>query len=106
MKHKHYDLIVAWANGAEIEIKLQGESVWTGYHKDTYPSWCLSHEYRVKPKPPVVRYAVAPRPAVDGLNKNGFQSFLLQYTSIQTPLDNVKFTFDGETGVLLSVEKL
>jgi len=103
MKHKHYDLIIAWAGGAEIECRKNDSY---DFQKTSKPHWIEDFQYRIKPKPPVVRYAVAPRPAVDGLNQNGFQSFPLQYTSIQTPRDNIKFTFDGNTFELLSVEKL
>jgi hypothetical protein len=55
MKHKHYDLIVAWANGAKIEARLKGGE----WHELSTPAWNgIDTEYRIKPeeKKPVVRY--------------------------------------------------
>lgn len=43
-KHKHADLIIAWANGAEIQVKNDGN--WT----DIEPSWLKNKEYRIKPE--------------------------------------------------------
>lgn len=54
MKHKHADLIHAWADGAEIQYRHWG-SDW----KDSRsPTWDVNWEYRIKPeeKKPVVRY--------------------------------------------------
>ena len=46
MKRKHYDLIIAWANGAEIEFKD-----WYGnWRFINNPAWNKQIEYRVKPK--------------------------------------------------------
>lgn len=44
-RHKHADLIHEWAEGAQIEIKLEGEWV-----TDVEPDWYLEYEYRIKPK--------------------------------------------------------
>ena len=44
MKHKHYELIVAWANGAVIEY-LSGQ-VWLALER---PQWYEAAEYREKP---------------------------------------------------------
>ena len=57
MKHKHYDLIVAWANGAKIEARLNGGE----WHELTTPAWNgIDTEYRIKrePKPDVVKYLI------------------------------------------------
>ena len=52
MKHKHYEAIVAWANGAAIEM----ENITGTWFDVPTPSWSVTHEYRVKqaPKPDVV----------------------------------------------------
>ena len=47
MRHKHADLIHAWADGAEIEIKLGSEWV-----AEKVPDWHGEWEYRIKPKEP------------------------------------------------------
>lgn len=44
MRHKHADLIHAWAEGAEIQIKCNKE--WC----DACPTWHPNKEYRIKPK--------------------------------------------------------
>lgn len=44
IKHKHADLIIDWANGAEIQVKDDGKWV------DIEPSWMKGKEYRIKPK--------------------------------------------------------
>lgn len=45
--HKHADVIIAWANGAEIQFKEKNSSQWVDCV--TSPSW-LSDSYRVKPE--------------------------------------------------------
>lgn len=55
-RHKHADLIIAWANGAKIECKQDyGVDVWM---ETSDPRWFVDIEYRIKPeaKKPVVRW--------------------------------------------------
>lgn len=84
MKHKHAELIHAWADGAEIEYRRDESEFWK---KAIFPSWDHYYEYRIKPepKPDVVKYALA---CVSGLGR------------AQLETDNLKLTFDGETGKL------
>ena len=44
-KHKHYDAIVAWANGEEIQHELKGD--WVDINE---PDWYETVNYRIKPK--------------------------------------------------------
>lgn len=46
-RHKHYDCIVAWANGAEIEYECP-DGHWTSAGK--VPTWNPHYQYRVKPE--------------------------------------------------------
>jgi len=46
MKHKHYDYIVAWAEGKEIQVYRRDD----GWINDNSPSWHFSEEYRIKPE--------------------------------------------------------
>ena len=46
-KHKHYDCIVAWAEGNEIEFRVEQGCPWT---TTADPHWREEIEYRVKPK--------------------------------------------------------
>ena len=92
--HKHAALIKAWADGAEIEFLPSGSSVWGPY---TSPCWDWDGEYRIKPKPPkpdVVRYVCA---ATEGMSLG---------TEKKWWADNLKLTFDGETGKLKAAEVL
>lgn len=43
--HVHAEVIKAWADGAEIEVRVRGN--WEGV---TNPCWADYNEYRVKPK--------------------------------------------------------
>ena len=43
--HKHRDLIIEWANGADIQLSVNREWV----HLDN-PTWASGLEYRVKPQ--------------------------------------------------------
>lgn len=54
MKHKHAEIIKAWADGAEIQCKQRDDS-WCTLDK---PLWSNACEYRIKPeeKNPVVRW--------------------------------------------------
>ena len=46
MSHKHKDLIIAWANGADIEGFDPFLNKW---YPSTYPSWMEENAYRLKP---------------------------------------------------------
>lgn len=86
--HKHAELIKAWADGAEIEVKDEYQECWTKTHT---PNWDLHYQYRIKPDPKLdlVRYVRAEWDP--GLCR----------TSLS---DNLKLTFDGETKQLKKAE--
>ena len=48
MKHKHAELIIAWANGAEIEVSNSGVT----WGITATPDWNVNLQYRIKPKRP------------------------------------------------------
>lgn len=52
MKHKHHDVIVAWAEGKKIEY-CNNEHEWRTVNE---PSWSTILEYRVKPYQPVSKW--------------------------------------------------
>ncbi len=57
MKHKHAELIIAWANGAHIQYRaVPGEGEWCD--EPRHLIWEEYAEYRIKPeeKKPVVRW--------------------------------------------------
>lgn len=89
-KHKHADLIHAYAEGAEMQYLKDGVG-WVNLN--FFPSWSHYSEYRVKPqpKPDYVLY--------DSVSPSSIGHHL-------TSPANVRFTFDGETGALKSAEVL
>ena len=52
--HKHAALIKAWADGAEIQFRLEDSSGqaedWETFSPGEAPSWLDDCEYRIKPK--------------------------------------------------------
>jgi len=92
MRHKHADLIHAWAEGAEIQIKWVNDS-WVDV---TGPSFHPGETYRIKPtpKPDVVWYA-SPRIGGD------MCAYMSKARLVES---NLELTFDGETGELKSAE--
>ena len=58
MKHKHADLIHAWADGAKIQWRdPKDDDHWSDIR---IPNWLEDCEYRIKPepKPDVVKYLI------------------------------------------------
>jgi hypothetical protein len=100
--HKHAELIKAWADGAEIEFydtrfatnrwKLCGDT----------PVWDEKFQYRIKPKPDIIYYGV--------FNPRQICNHPLEadacFTKFNDVDDQIKVTFDGETGKLKSAEVL
>jgi hypothetical protein len=88
MKNKHYDIIMAWANGETIEVYLSDKS----WQVLTSPSWYDSVDYRIKPtiKPDVVH---------EVLLVNSPYAGPLVYAA--SPVEcNCVLVFDGDTGKL------
>lgn len=99
--HKHAALIKAWADGAEIEYRIYGTEEWFPCH--AVVGWYPSYEYRIKPesKPDVVltrRIDLTCEPS------KGFPCGLVAVGV--WPKENLKLTFDGETGQLKAAEVL
>lgn len=46
-RHKHADVIHAWAEGEKIQYRLDDDDVW---HDVKDPAWSERNQYRVKPK--------------------------------------------------------
>lgn len=95
----HAELIKAWADGAVIQYKVR-EGEW----KDVYnnnPTWNEWETYRVKPepKPDVVKYSCVHN-HYDYID----QVFIANATSYKSKHNNIKLTFDGETGKLKKAE--
>lgn len=84
--HKHAEIIKAWADGAEIQAHDGMNNIWVDIIGN--PVW-TSAKYRIKPEP---------KPDV-------VQFWCASCEPLKRPLDNnLKLTFDGETGQLKSAE--
>ena len=53
-RHKHYETIVAWASGKEIQFKYWDEKQWRDWGYTSCPSFTVTSEWRTKPEPDVV----------------------------------------------------
>ena len=95
MKHKHADLIHAWADGAQIQLLSLVYDRWEDV-KD--PSWSEHYEYRIKPKPKPDMYKYIDVRAVrDGI---------CQWITCLPEEANLGLIFDGETKRLKTAEVL
>ena len=96
--HKHAELIKAWADGAEIQIKYNDG--WCDWCIGSSPNWLDDEEYRIKPEP---------KPDVARLYKvfgDGIARVLTGTDLANNAVPNLKITFDGETGEPKSAEVL
>jgi hypothetical protein len=93
MKHKHADLIHAWADGARIEYLDKQNGVW---EETTSPWWDEAAVYRIKPKAPAY------------FEETARISWDIHFKMILNDRGepNIKFTFDAETGKLVSAQVL
>lgn len=101
--HKHAEVIKAWADGAEIEIRME-EGWYTVYD----PIWNSNDTFRIKPEPNPDFVAVGILELdVFPLNLRKLASYHTKFrVSERWEKDNVRVTFDGETGKLKSAEVL
>jgi hypothetical protein len=103
-KHKHYDLIVAWAEGKQIQVNW--ENGWQDLVDLVEPDWAAPYQYRVKPEPKPETNAY-----VNIYNGSRMRTAIF-HESDREAFDfkdnhcrgTVKLTFDGETGKLKSAE--
>lgn len=96
--HKHRDLIIAWADGAEIEYRPVDHPDW---HSNPYPTWDGPGEYRIKqqPKPDYERVFKLEANPVLGLR---FSDCTNEVRNLGEQW--ICCTFDGETCRLKAVE--
>lgn len=99
MKHKHSDLIHAWADGAQIQSRNSVVEYWKDNH---LPIWANDTEYRIKPepKPDVVKIFYLESNPLLGLR------FSEEINPVQEKTKRIRCTFDGETYILKAVEML
>jgi len=101
-RHKHADLIHAWAEGAEIECWQWSSDKWLPLEE---PQFHPESQYRIKPtpKPDVVIYYLFHKVAGGDFPKYNTAVLDSKFTVDGIPC-NLRLTFDGETGQLKSAE--
>jgi hypothetical protein len=99
MKHKHADLIHAWADGAEIEYFNGINHEWRTFVKD-HNVWYEDWEYRIKPEPKKDIFKF-----VD-VRLQYKDKGICRWDSCESLYANLKLTFDGKTNKLKSAEVL
>jgi hypothetical protein len=102
MKHKHSELIKAWADGAQIQVYRIQYNDWV----DTRPpAWSDTNDYRVKPEPKldVIVYSHVVGKFLFGRDGIEIQQLILCPRADEP---NIKYIFDGETGELKLAEVL
>lgn len=98
MRHKHYDCIVAWAEGKTVQNFNDRRMCWEDIAGDPY--WVDSFQYRIKPEPDVVKIFYLESNPLLGLR------FSEEINPIQEKTKRIRCTFDGETYILKAVEML
>ena len=96
MKHKHADVLIAIAEGKAVQWMNPEEGVWFDARFEPYtPLTNDEFEWRIKPEPKhdVVRYVAC-----------DVRHVRYEVTQSKYDVDNLKLTFDGETGKLKSAE--
>lgn len=95
MRHKHADVAHAWADGKTIQEFRDGG--WRDWIYEFSPRFFPDEEYRIKPtpKPDAVRHL--------RVEKDNWTACT---NSEGCDQDNLRVTFDGETGKLKSAEVL
>ena len=97
MKHKHAELIHAWADGAQIQWRdLKDDERWSDIR---IPNWLEDCEYRIKPEPDVIRNITVEATLFYG--EPFVQVFKSEYL-----FPNLRLIFDRETGKLKAAEVL
>lgn len=101
MKHPHCDLIKLWAEGAKIE-RQSYNGIWID---DISPYWLFNENFRVKPEP---NKELLVKIDFDHVLQVPVCASIWVVTTQgnNEPVANVKFTFDGETGEFIKVEKI
>lgn len=108
-RHKHADLIIAWANGAKIQFRIPSagrlDNPWHDCPRS--PEWHEKLEYRIKPepKPDKERYAHFYSDGLGYLYDSKQQAQDVKHPALGSK-GILKFIFDGETGSIKSVEVL
>jgi hypothetical protein len=100
MKHKHYDCIVAWAEGKQIQCNNPDRDGSEDWEDEAEPCWYNFCDYRIKPepKPDIVKIFYLESHPFLGLR------FSEEVTPIKDKTKRISCTFDSITGKLKAAE--
>ena len=103
--HKHKDVIIAWANGEEIEFR--NPDVHTQWIPIKDPAWLLDIEYRVKPEPTenTITFRVGVGVGGDGSFYTITADNTTEEQAIQTNPNFIGWISDWELALLTKVEE-
>jgi len=103
--HKFKDVIIAWANGEEIEFRDTNYSM--EWKPTKNPLWLADTEYRVKPKP--VESTITFRVGVGVCDDGSFYTVTAdnkaEEQAIQSGPSFINWISDWESVLLMSVEE-
>jgi len=94
MKHKYEEVIKAFLDGKQCEGWNYQTKNWYEITRLGSFDYCDDARIKPEPKPDVIRYGYISSPNMKSIN----------LTFCVYEIDNIKFTFDGETGKLKSAE--
>jgi len=108
--HVHAEVIKQWASGEQIQFSFNNTE-WRDCSNNA-PTWDIRNFYRVKPKPPknIELYANAEMSNAEMYKGTDLEYAVNAHTVLGNfslkfiPTDNLKLTFCGVTGKLLSAE--
>lgn len=110
--HKWQKEIIAWANGAQIQYRIDRHNPWIKIH---YPNWKGEYEYRVMPEaPPDFECTLSVNSQMSSYEKDKWICSSVNICTYKQPTDNnqetpagyIHVVFDGTSGVIKSVELL
>ena len=103
--HKHKDVIIAWANGEEIEFRDPDSSI--EWKPIKVPSWFPDTDYRVKPEPTESVHTF--RIGVAACDDGGFYTFTAdneeEERDYQSEPNFITWLSDWETFLLVKEEE-
>lgn len=103
--HKHKDMIIAWANGEQIEFRIPSETDEWKYV--SMPFWLEDVEYRVKPEPKERVHSF--RIGVGAYDDGSIYTFTVdnevEEQHLQAGLNFIGWISDWESILLIKVEE-
>ena len=105
--HKHKDVIIAWANGAQIQFQSSLMKESNEWEDIRTPTWATNIEYRIKPEPKESVHTF--RIGVAACDDGGFYTFTAdneeEERDYQSEPNFITWLSDWETFLLVKEEE-